>query len=163
MKNISNNKILAIIPARYGSKSVKNKNMKFLGNKPLIYYSIKQALNSKVFCNVLVSTDNKSIAEYSKKCGAIVPFLRPKNISGDVPTEKVLIHATKWYIKNVSNIDGITCLQPTSPFRKISSIKKCINIFKKKKILTQSLLLKKLKMIGQNGCFLKTKIFLYLG
>ena len=48
--------------------------MKFLGNKPLIYYSIKQALNSKVFCNVLVSTDNKSIAEYSKKCGAIVPF-----------------------------------------------------------------------------------------
>ena len=159
MKNISNNKILAIIPARYGSKSVKNKNMKFLGNKPLIYYSIKQALNSKVFCNVLVSTDNKSIAEYSKKCGAIVPFLRPKNISGDVPTEKVLIHATKWYIKNVSNIDGITCLQPTSPFRKISSIKKCVDIFKKKKNFDSVITFKKVENNRPEWMFFKNKNF----
>lgn len=155
MKNTSNNKILAIIPARYGSKSVKNKNMKLIGNKPLIYHTIKQALNSKIFSDVLVSTDNKGIANFSKNTGALVPFLRPKNISRDVPTEKVLIHATKWYIKNVSNISAIVCLQPTSPFRKVSSIIKCVNILKKKKNYDSVITFKKVESYRPEWMFIK--------
>ena len=76
-----------------------------------------------------------------------------------MPTEKVLIHATKWYIKNVSNIDGITCLQPTSPFRKISSIKKCVDIFKKKKNFDSVITFKKVENNRPEWMFFKNKNF----
>ena len=124
--------IIAIIPARGGSKSIKNKNIIDLGGKPLIYYTIDQALKSKEFTKVIVSTDSPAIANVAKRCGAEVPFLRPKNISHDCPTEKVLIHASKYLEKSIS-FDGVACLQPTSPFRKINSLKKCAKIFRSKK------------------------------
>jgi len=73
--------IVAIIPARSGSKSIKNKNIIKYKNKPLIYHSIKVALKSKLITRVLVSTDSKKYLLLSKKFGAEAPFLRPKNIS----------------------------------------------------------------------------------
>jgi N-acylneuraminate cytidylyltransferase/CMP-N,N'-diacetyllegionaminic acid synthase len=134
MKNSlkKNKNIIAIIPARGGSKSIKNKNIIDLDGKPLIYYTINQALKSKEFTKVIVSTDSLSIAKIAEKYGAEVPFLRPKNISYDCPTEKVLIHASKYLEKYIS-FDGVACLQPTSPFRKIDSIKNCAKIFRSKK------------------------------
>ena len=74
-------KVLSIIPARGGSQSIKFKNFIQLGGKPLIYYSIKQSLNCKLIHRTIVSTDNKKIANISRKYGAEVPFLRPKKIS----------------------------------------------------------------------------------
>ena len=71
-------KILSIIPARGDSKSIKLKNLALLDNKPLIYYSIKQSLKSKIINRTIVSTDNKKIAKIALNYGAEVPFLRPK-------------------------------------------------------------------------------------
>ena len=134
MKNILkiNKNIVAIIPARGGSKSIKNKNIIDLGGIPLIEHTIKQAIKSKEFLKVIVSTDNKKIAKVSERCGAEVPFFRPKSISSDCPTEKVLIHASK-YLEKFYDFNGIACLQPTSPFRKVSSIKKCAKLFNSKR------------------------------
>ena len=132
MKNFLNKKIVAIIPARGGSKSIKNKNIIDFNGKPLIYYTINQALRSKEFTRVIVSTDSNDIAKISKKYGAEVPFLRPRKLSTDCPTEKVLIHASK-FLEKTDNFDGIACLQPTSPFRNITSIRECSKIFRKGK------------------------------
>ena len=69
---------IAIIPARIGSKRIKQKNIKIFKGKPLIYYSINAAKKSKVFDKILVSTDSEKIGEIARKYGADVPFLRPK-------------------------------------------------------------------------------------
>ena len=73
--------ITCIIPARSGSKRIKNKNLKIFFGQPLIYYSIKLALKSKIFSDVIVSTDSKRIARIAKKLGASVPFFRSKKNS----------------------------------------------------------------------------------
>ena len=77
------NKIIAIIPCRSGSKGIKNKNIKKIFGKPLIYYSIFFALQCKFIDRVIVSTDSKRYKKISKSFGAEGPFLRPKNISND--------------------------------------------------------------------------------
>jgi len=74
---------VAIIPARGGSKRIPKKNIKNFCGKPLIAYSIQTALKSKLFNKVIVSTDDEQIAFTAKKYGAIVPFIRPKELSGD--------------------------------------------------------------------------------
>ena len=71
-------KIIAIIPARSGSKGIKDKNIKLLNNKPLIHYSINAAKNSKFIDSIIVSTDSKKYADIALNCGAEVPFLRSK-------------------------------------------------------------------------------------
>ena len=76
----NNKKVLCIIPARGGSKGIKLKNLQLLGGKPLIYYPIKAAIDSKVCDKIIVSTDNHKIAKVAKKFGAEVPFLRKKKI-----------------------------------------------------------------------------------
>ena len=92
-------KILGIIPARSGSKGVKNKNIKLLKNKPLIFWTIKTALKSKL-TKVIVSTDSLKIKKISEKYGANVPFLRPTNISKDNSKSiDVIKHAIKFYEK----------------------------------------------------------------
>ena len=89
-------KILSIIPARGNSKSIKLKNLALLNNKPLIYYSIKQSLRSKIINRTIVSTDNKRIAKIALKYGAEVPFLRPKKISKDNSTDlDFILHTLK--------------------------------------------------------------------
>ena len=76
-------KTIAIIPARGGSKSVPRKNIRNICGKPLIYYSIKTALDSKKIDRVIVSTDDEEIGDIAKEYGAEVPFIRPSNISDD--------------------------------------------------------------------------------
>jgi len=84
-------KVICIIPARGGSKGIRLKNLQYLGGKPLIYYPIKTAIDSKVCDKVIVSTDNDKIAKISQKFGAEVPFFREKKFSGDfVTTEETL-------------------------------------------------------------------------
>ena len=95
-----NLKILAIIPARSGSKSIKDKNIISYKGKPLIYHSIQIALKSKLINRVIVSTDSKKYANISKKFGAEVPFLRPKKISKDNSSDSEWIfHAIDYLIK----------------------------------------------------------------
>lgn len=80
-------KILCLIPARSGSKSIPHKNIKLLNNKPLLAYSIEQAKNSKYNMRIIVTTDSLKYASIANKYGAETPFIRPKNISQDNSTD----------------------------------------------------------------------------
>lgn len=125
-------KILAIIPARAGSKRLPNKNKLLLGGKPLIVWSIEAAQDIPEICDILVSTDDPEIAEIAKEAGAFVPWLRPPELATDTASSiDVVLHAIEWYEKNKDPINGVLLLQPTSPFRSkktiISGIEKYIN------------------------------------
>lgn len=123
--------ILALIPARGGSKRVPNKNIRNLGNKPLINWTIESALSTPELSNVIVSTDDSNIAEIAKSAGACVPWLRPKKLAADESNSvDVAIHAIDWYEEEIGKLDGVLLLQPTSPFRTIETIQKTINLFK---------------------------------
>ena len=124
-------KILALIPARGGSKRLPGKNIKLLGDKPLINWTIEVAQDIPEICEILVSTDNSEIASIAKVAGAKVPWLRPAHLSTDVATSvDVAIHAIDWYEKEICRIDGLMLLQPTSPFRTKLTIQEGINLFK---------------------------------
>lgn len=120
--------IVSIIPARGGSKSIPRKNIKPLGGKPLIVYSIESAQRSSLIDRVIVSTDDPEIAEIAQKYGAEVPFIRPDYLSHDTaPTQSVLEHAVKFLEKNEGyQVDIIVTLQPTSPFRHEEDIDQAI-------------------------------------
>ena len=108
---------LIVIPARAGSKGLPGKNIKKLHGKPLISYSIEAAINSDFKLDVLVSTDGHEIADVALKSGALVPFIRPAEISDDSATSQdVLLHAVEFYenLKKVK-IDWALLLQPTNP------------------------------------------------
>ncbi|MDA9023550.1 acylneuraminate cytidylyltransferase family protein [Gammaproteobacteria bacterium] len=108
------NKILAIIPARSGSKGLPGKNTKLFGGKELIVWSIEAALNSTCIDTVLVSTDSPDIQKISETHGADAPFLRPKNLSTDqASTMDVIEHALNF----VDDFKYLILLQPTSPLR----------------------------------------------
>ena len=131
-----NNKIIAIIPARGGSKSIPKKNTKILGFKPLIAYPIELAKSIKEIDRIIVSTDNKSIAEIAKEYGAEVPFLRPKELAQDnIPTLPVLQHTIKFLEENENyKADIIILLYPTCPFLKKKSVIQGINKLKNENI-----------------------------
>ena len=117
-------KILAVIPARKGSKGIKNKNIKKFNGKPLIAWSIELAQKSSLIDKVILSTDDKKIAQIGKKYGADVPFLRPKELARDnSPSVDSVLHL----LKNIESFDYILLLQPTSPLRKLSDINGIIN------------------------------------
>ena len=125
-------KILGLIPARSGSKGIPMKNIKKLNGKPLIAYTILSALKSKKINKILVRTDSKKIASISKKFGAEIPFLRPKELSNDVSkTIDVVKHSLKFLYENESYVpDIIVILQPTSPLRTSQMIDKSITMLK---------------------------------
>lgn len=128
MKNI------AIIPARSGSKGLKDKNIRLLNGKPLLAYSIEAALKSKCFDVVFVSTDSKKYAEIAKKYGAEAPFLRSKTNSGDHSDAwSVIREVLENYKKLGKEFDTFTYLQPTSPLRKSSDIKNAYKLYKQHK------------------------------
>lgn len=104
------------------------KNIKPLLGKPLIAYSIETALKSKIFDRIIVSTDDKEIAKISKKFGAELPFMRPKELAkGEVPRWPVLQHAVKYLKKSENYLPEIVVdLSPTSPLRSAEDIKKCL-------------------------------------
>ncbi len=124
---INNKKLLAIIPARGGSKRLPRKNILDLAGKPLIAWTIEAALISKYIDHVIVSTDDDEIATVSKKYGADVPFMRPTNLATDDSTSvDVVLHA----IERLEQYDYIILLQPTSPLRTTKNIDESIELLK---------------------------------
>lgn len=123
-------KILALIPARGGSKGIPRKNIVELGGKPLIAYSIEQALASRLINRVIVSTDDEEIAEISRECGADVPFMRPGEFAQDLsPDIDVFRHALTWLEGNEGYVPDIVLhLRPTCPFRKVETIDRAIEL-----------------------------------
>ena len=127
--------ILAIIPARSGSKRLPNKNIKILCGKPLIAWSIESALNSKYIDEVVVSTDSTLYADIAKSYGANIPFLRPKELSEDkTPTFDVIEHTIEFYKNHMNKeFDYIVLLEPTSPLRESYDIDNAIEKLCKEK------------------------------
>lgn len=128
---INNLKVLAVIPARGGSKRIPDKNVKELFGKPLIVYSIEQAKGSKYIDRVIVSTDYENIRQVALKYGAEAPFLRPADISGDKSTDlEAFTHTLNWLKENDSyEPDIIIQLRPTSPLRTIGQIDESLEEF----------------------------------
>ncbi|MFZ3074393.1 MAG: acylneuraminate cytidylyltransferase family protein [Minisyncoccales bacterium] len=134
-------KIIAIIPARGGSKGLPGKNIKVLSGKPLIAWTIEQARKSKYIDKLIVSTDDKEIARISEKYGANVPFLRPKKLAKDnSSTLDAIVHAISWFERNGECFDIIVLLEPTSPLRKKNDIDDAIGLFIKNYKKADSLL-----------------------
>jgi len=125
---------LIIIPARGGSKGVQKKNIKLLGGKPLIQYTLEAAASffpKEVIC---VSTDDVEIKNVTEKAGYKVPFLRPAELASDTAnTYDVLLHAVKHYEDNGYSPDTIILLQPTSPFRTTAHIKEALELYLQEK------------------------------
>lgn len=127
MKNI------AVIPARSGSKGLKNKNIKLLNGKPLLVYSIEAALKSELFDCVHVSTDSEQYADIAREYGANVPFLREEELATDsAGTWDVLRRVVEQYKELGKTFDTVCLLQPTSPLRDGEDIQKAYQIYRKK-------------------------------
>lgn len=123
-------KLLALVPARGGSKRVPNKNIRELGGKPLIQWTIDVAFCLPEIADVLVSTDSMAIAKIAENAGALVPWLRPTELATDTATSAaVVLHALRWYERINGPVDAVLLLQPTSPFRTVDSISNAIRIF----------------------------------
>lgn len=115
-------KVLGVIPARGGSKGVKNKNIKLLGDKPLIAYSIEAAKASKL-ARTIVSTDSEEIAQVARELGGDVPFLRPSDLATDrAKAIPVIQHALAYFAEQGEVYDAVMMLQPTTPFRRVEDI-----------------------------------------
>ena len=126
---IREKKILAIIPARGGSKGIKNKNIVNLNGKPLIGWTIEFAKKIPLIDKLIVSTDSKNIAEIAAKYMVNVPFVRPKYISKDNSSSvDVVMHAIEWYEKKNIYFDIVLLLEPTSPLREASDIEKALSL-----------------------------------
>ena len=126
---INGKKVLAIIPARGGSKGLPGKNIKELCGKPLVAWSIGQALKSKYIDNVVVSTDTEKIAMIAKESGANVPFLRPAELAADdSPTSDAILHVLKELNLMGETYNYVALLEPTSPLRKSHDIDDAISM-----------------------------------
>ncbi len=125
----NNKKILAIIPARAGSKRLPNKNLKTLNDKPLIQWTIEAAKNSKYLDKIILSTESQQIAQVAKNLGVEVPFLRPSQLAEDTshPID-VVKHALNFFNEANEKYDYIVLLQPTSPFREAIDIDNAIEL-----------------------------------
>jgi CMP-N,N'-diacetyllegionaminic acid synthase len=123
-------RILAIIPARGGSKGVPFKNIKILNGKPLLAYTSEIALQSTYLTDVILSSDDFQIIEVAKQWGIQVPFIRPEELAQDTtPTIDVIIHALEWYDKQDISFDAVCVLQVTSPFRTVAFLDDAIQKF----------------------------------
>lgn len=126
--------VVAIIAARGGSKGVSRKNIRLLAGEPLIAYTIKAALGSKVLSRTVVSTEDNEIAEIARECGAEI-IMRPVELADDsAPTELALEHAVSYLEKTEGyKAEAIVLLQPTSPLRNSQHIDEALEIFFKNK------------------------------
>mgnify|MGYP000114916828 CR=1 FL=1 len=120
-------KIIAIIPARGGSKGIPRKNLVTLNKKPLIEYTIKAAIQSQCFESVIVSTDDEEIAMVSRSLGASVPFLRPSKLSNDkAKSVDAIIDCLN---RLDTDYDAVCLLQPTAPLRNVHDIRKSLELY----------------------------------
>ena len=123
-------KVIALIPARSGSKGIKDKNIKKLGSHALIEWSIAACLASKEINKTIVSTDSEKYADIAKEMGAYVPFLRPAKISDDLSTDyQFIIHALDFLAQSNEEPEYIVHIRPTTPFRSVDLIDKAILSF----------------------------------
>jgi N-acylneuraminate cytidylyltransferase/CMP-N,N'-diacetyllegionaminic acid synthase len=127
--------MLAIIPARGGSKGISNKNIKSFDNEPLIAYTIKAAKKSKFISKIVCSTDSKEISKVAIEYGAEVPFLRPKELAKDdsKAIDNYLYSIPKYNEYYNYEYENFVVLQPTSPLRTAEDIDKAISLFNSKK------------------------------
>ena len=110
--------ILCVIPVRGGSKGIPGKNMRLVAGKPLVVWTIEQALAANSGLDVLVSTDDEQLAQIAREAGADVPFIRPAELAQDTtPTEPVIQHAIAHRIAEGRRPDAVMLLQATSPIR----------------------------------------------
>ena len=132
--------MLAIIPARGGSKGLPGKNIKRLCGMPLICYSIRAALKSNLIDKVIISTEDKEIASIAENCGAEVPFIRPKNLATDTAMAiDTYLHAVDYISKESSKqIESFVVLLPTSPLRITKDIDESINSLLTSNIISPS-------------------------
>ena len=123
-------KFLALIPARAGSKGIPDKNIKLIHGKPLIAWSIEQALASELVDDVYLSTDGPKIRDIGVQYGAKAPFLRPAEFASDeASTEVVMLHFLEWMEAADLTMDALVLLQATSPLRSPELIDGCIKTF----------------------------------
>lgn len=126
-------KRLAIITARGGSKRIPYKNIREFCGRPIIVYSIEAALNSGVFDEVMVSTDDEKIAEIAKEAGAKVPFFRSAETSNDfATTADVILEVLAEYEKQGQNFDSACCIYPTAPFITSDKLKNAVELLESK-------------------------------
>jgi CMP-N,N'-diacetyllegionaminic acid synthase len=124
-------RILALVLARGGSKRVPGKNIRLLGGKPLIVWSIDIVKGISEICDVLVSTDDLEIAKVARDAGALVPWMRPAELATDTATSLgACLHALDWYEEEKGRVDGLLLLQPTSPFRSRKSVLEGVHQFR---------------------------------
>lgn len=123
-------RILGLIAARGGSKRLPGKNILPLGGRPLLEWTIDAAQTSEVFCSILLTTDDESIADVGRRAGVTVPWLRPARLSDDTASSlDVVLHALDWYETEFGAVDAIMLLQPTSPFRTAGTIQQAVDEF----------------------------------
>jgi N-acylneuraminate cytidylyltransferase/CMP-N,N'-diacetyllegionaminic acid synthase len=126
--------MIAIVPARGGSKGLPGKNIKYLLGKPMIAYTIEEALKSKYISEVIISTDSKEIEDIAVEYGAKSPFLRPEYLAGDnaKALDNYIYTIDRLNSKFDYKIEDFVVLQPTSPLRKVHDIDRAIELFKNK-------------------------------
>ena len=123
-------KPLFVIPARGGSKGIPGKNIKPLGGKPLIAYSVEVARQLAPDSDICVSTDDPAIADVVREMGLEVPFMRPDYLATDnCGTYEVLLHAVKFFEKLGRRYDTMVLLQPTSPLRTADDVRRCLEAY----------------------------------
>ncbi len=123
-----NQKAIALIPARGGSKSIPRKNLRLIAGKPMIAHTILDAIASSLIDRVIVTTDDNEIAEVARQFGAEVPFIRPRDISGDLSLDiEFHQHALNWLKDHESYVPHLVVnLRPTHPVRKLETIDRAI-------------------------------------
>ena len=120
---------VAVIPARGGSKRIPRKNIKQFCGRPIIAWSIDVAKQSGLFERIIVSTDDKEIAEIAKSCGAEVPFMRSVELSNDYAgTTEVIADAVSWMHEHSWHPEAICCIYPTSVFLLVNDLKKGFDV-----------------------------------
>ncbi len=125
-----NNSIVALIPARAGSKRLPDKNIRPLAGHPLMAYSISAALQSRIFSAVIVSTESQQYADIAKYYGAEVPFMRPAEFAGDMsPDIEWVAYTLDQLRKDGREYDCFSILRPTSPFRSPETIQRAWQAF----------------------------------
>lgn len=127
--------VLALIPARGGSKGLPRKNLRVLAGKPLVVHSIEQARHSQRVTRVVVSTDDPEIAEVSRQAGAEVPFLRPDELArDDTPDWPVFSHALEWFSAHERYRPALVVhLRPTTPIRRVEVMDRAIHTFQQRR------------------------------
>lgn len=132
--DISPHKVLAIIPARGGSKGIPNKNLKIVAGKPLIWWTIEKSLESKFISSVFVSTDSENIAAYAESAGVNSHPLRPSELATDTSkTVDTVVYLLEQFRNQGESFSHVILLEPTSPLRKSGDLDACIELLLDKK------------------------------